>query len=130
MQRIITMPYVSYVVWQNPGFPTFSVFYDHTSDYFFSGHTGTLVILYLESRKLNLPIWIKGCLILSTIYIILMLLIGRVHYTIDIFGGFIYSLYFYDLVDKNLSFFDQLMNCPYKLVEIVREKVKQKLLVK
>ncbi len=124
------MPYVSYVIWQNPGFPTFSVFYEHTSDYFFSGHTGTLVILYLESRKLNLPIWIKGYLIFSTIYIILMLLIGRVHYTIDVFGGLIYSLYIYDLIDKNLSFFDQLMNCPYRLIDIVKEKVKQKLLKK
>lgn len=128
MQKIITMPYASYVLWFNPGFPSFSVFYEHTSDYFFSGHTGTLVILILESSKLNMSIWVRGYLILGTIYIIFMLLIGRVHYTIDIFGGLFYSLYFYKLVDENLSFFDQIMNAPYNLVDVVKEKVKQKLL--
>jgi len=89
------MPYASYVLWFNPGFPSFSVFYEHTSDYFFSGHTGTLMILILESRKLDLPVWIRVSLIFGAFYIILMLLIGRVHYTIDVFGGFIYSMYFY-----------------------------------
>lgn len=122
------MPFASYVLWFNPGFPSFSVFYEHTSDYFFSGHTGTLVILILESKKLNLPIWVKGYLIFGTIYIILMLLIGRVHYTIDVFGGLVYSWYFYKIVDRNLSFFDQIMNAPYRLVDIVQEKVKRKLL--
>lgn len=122
------MPFASYVLWFNPGFPSFSVFYEHTSDYFFSGHTGTLVILILESKKLKLPIWVKGYLIFGTIYIILMLLIGRVHYTIDVFGGLVYSWYFYKIVDRNLSFFDQILNAPYRLVDIVQEKVKRKLL--
>ncbi len=41
------MPFTSYVVWSSPGFPSLTVAYDHTSDYFYSGHTGTAIILFL-----------------------------------------------------------------------------------
>jgi len=44
---MMTMPFESYVVWFSPGFPGITVYYEHTSDYFFSGHTGTLMVLYL-----------------------------------------------------------------------------------
>lgn len=39
------MPYTSYVVWDSPGVFSLGVPYDHTSDYFFSGHTGTLTLI-------------------------------------------------------------------------------------
>lgn len=92
------MPFESYVVWHNPGFRSFTVFYEHTSDYYFSGHTGTLVILYLECERLNFPKWIQWYCLFALFYMIFMLLVARVHYTIDIFGGFLYAVVFYRLV--------------------------------
>lgn len=103
---MMTMPFESYVVWFSPGFPGITVYYEHTSDYFFSGHTGTLMVLYLQSRKLNFPKYIQFYFLFTLVYMIIMLLVARVHYTIDIFGGLIFSLYFYRIVEDNLSIFD------------------------
>lgn len=51
---------------------------------------------------------------------VIMLLVNRVHYTIDIFGGALFSLYIHRLIDNNLVFFDQIFNAPYKAFDIVK----------
>ena len=127
MKKIMTMPFESYTVWQSPGFPTWTVAYDHTSDYFFSGHTGTLVILYLEVKNLNLPKIVQYYFILCIIYIIFMLLVARVHYTSDVVAGFLFAGFFYEFTDRHLSFFDMIVNSPYKIFMILKEKVQKEL---
>ena len=116
----MTTLFESYVIWFLPGFQSITVSYGHTSDYFFSGHTGTLVILLLEARNLNLPKFIQIHFIFTLVYMIFMLLVARVHYTIDIVGGLIYSAVFYRIVGENLSFFDHLMNAPFKIISVVK----------
>ena len=44
-----------------------------------------------------------------------MLIVFRVHYIIDIFGGFIYALFFYTIVDKNIMKLDKIINYPFTL---------------
>jgi hypothetical protein len=41
------MPFDDYIVWHSPGFLSFAVPYDRTRDFYFSGHTGTLVIIMM-----------------------------------------------------------------------------------
>ncbi len=45
-----------------------------------------------------------------------MLIVFRVHYIIDIFGGFIYALFFYTIVDRNIMKLDKVINYPFTLV--------------
>jgi hypothetical protein len=99
---MVRMPFEGYTVWYNPGFPTWTVEYGHTSDYFFSGHTGTVIILFLEAKKLNLSFIVQSLLILSMFYIVLMLLVARVHYTADVFGGVFFAGFCYEMTDKHL----------------------------
>jgi hypothetical protein len=51
----------------------------------------------------------------ALIYMIIMLIVFRVHYIIDIFGGFIYALFFYTIVDKNIMKLDKIINYPFTL---------------
>ena len=41
-------PFPEDIVWHSPGFFSFIVPYDHTRDFFYSGHTGTLKIISME----------------------------------------------------------------------------------
>jgi hypothetical protein len=101
--------------------------YGHTSDYFYSGHTGTIAVIFFEARKLNLPKFMQLSIVASTVYIVAMLLVMRVHYTADIFAGWFFAGWFYELVDEWLEWFDVVINSPYRLFEIVKERVKSKL---
>ena len=53
----------------------------------------------------------------ALIYMIIMLVVFRVHYIIDIFGGFIYALFFYTIIDRNILFLDTIINYPFDLVQ-------------
>lgn len=45
--NISKFPYPDNIVWRSPGFFSFTVPYDHTRDFYFSGHTGTLAAVLL-----------------------------------------------------------------------------------
>jgi hypothetical protein len=40
-------PFPNNIVWKSPGFYSITVPYDHTRDFYYSGHTGALVIIFL-----------------------------------------------------------------------------------
>ena len=40
-------PFPEDIVWHTPGFAAITVPYDHTRDFFYSGHTGTLTTIAL-----------------------------------------------------------------------------------
>lgn len=42
-----------------------------------------------------------------------MLLLTRVHYTIDIAGGLIYAFFFYGMAEKIVVYFDWLLSGPF-----------------
>ncbi len=47
MKNIEKFPFPPNLVWRSPGFFSFTVPYDHTRDFFYSGHTGSLTIVFL-----------------------------------------------------------------------------------
>lgn len=72
--------------------PSTSVFYGHTfitKDLFFSGHTATMVLIYLHLQKRTDKII---ALVMATILVI-MVLIQHIHYTIDVVAApfFVYG---------------------------------------
>lgn len=97
-------PFPQYMVWHSPGFLSLTVPYDHTRDFYYSGHTGAMTLILLEfsqltvknGRKVSGYIWVFAFVCL--IYMMNMLIITRVHYTADVVGGLIFSVYFYWLV--------------------------------
>jgi hypothetical protein len=44
-----------------------------------------------------------------------MLLITRVHYTIDVASGLVYAFFVYSLVERVVRYFDWLLSLPYLL---------------
>lgn len=40
-------PFPPYIVWHNPGFLSLTVPYDHTRDFYYSGHTGAMTLILL-----------------------------------------------------------------------------------
>ena len=47
IQNMEKFPFPEDIVWHNPGFFSITVPYDHTRDFFYSGHTGSLSIISL-----------------------------------------------------------------------------------
>ena len=58
-----------------------------TKDLFFSGHTATLLILFLVSEKKI----IKTVFLISTITVAISVLLQHVHYTIDVFAAVFFT---------------------------------------
>jgi membrane-associated phospholipid phosphatase len=67
-----------------------------TKDLFFSGHTATLFILFLVSKKKI----IKTVFLISTIAVAISVLLQHVHYTIDVFAAVFFTYACYKLIYK------------------------------
>lgn len=110
------------MVWHSPGFYSLTVPYDHTRDFFYSGHTGSLTIILLEFSQFTVLkgkkwvgyIWVATFFCL--IYMMNLLIITRVHYTADVIGGLVFSIYFYWLTCSYLKELDKLISLPYTYI--------------
>jgi membrane-associated phospholipid phosphatase len=67
-----------------------------TKDLFFSGHTATLLILFLVSEKKI----VKTVFLISTILVAIAVLLQHVHYTIDVFAAVFFTYACYKLLAK------------------------------
>jgi hypothetical protein len=85
-----------------PGFPSLTVPYHDSNDFFYSGHVGTCFILVLEARTKG---WYRlswFCFFVMCNQWIMMMLI-RTHYVIDMVTGVIIAHYLHILAER-LSF--------------------------
>lgn len=98
-QLLVQMRYPDGFYWNYPGFPSFVVPYGRSSDFFFSGHCGFLMICTLEWHSLKKY---KMCWITLGIncYMAFVMLIFRIHYAIDITTGIIVAHYCYIITTK------------------------------
>lgn len=67
-----------------------------TKDLFFSGHTATLVYLFLIARNNMLKRFLLGI----SLIVIGGILIQRVHYSFDIGGGFLFAWIIFKIISK------------------------------
>lgn len=103
------------MAWRSPGFFALTVPYDHTRDFFYSGHTGTLTVIFLFMIDLKLRDMAIFAF-LSLLFMMNLLLITKVHYVVDIAGGLIYAAWFYRLTRRFVFYFDKLVSLPYVLI--------------
>ena len=98
-------------MWDSPGFPSIAVPYDKTRDFFYSGHTSVLSIVFFELRTVRLYKISYICLF-CLVYTIILLSTSQVHYVIDIVGGLIFSNYLYEITVSFLQQIDWLFSQP------------------
>jgi hypothetical protein len=106
VQGLWTSPFPEGNYWYSPGIPSLVVPYGRQSDFFFSGHTGFLVICASEWHKLKMP-KLRNFVICTAIYTILILLIYRTHYSIDVFTGLIFAEWCYCKADNHKEIIDK-----------------------
>lgn len=107
------MTYPYNYIWEYPGVYSLTVSYGEYSAFYFSQTIGISVINMLEfrDRKWRLAQWIMAFAILG---LALMLLFCRGHYSIDLFGGFVFGHYFWIFAENHSWVIDYaLMNIPF-----------------
>jgi len=82
-----------------PGFPSLTVPYHDSNDFFYSGHVGTCFILVLETRAKRWYRFSYMCFFIMCNQWIMMMLI-RTHYVIDMVTGMIVGHYFHMLAER------------------------------
>ena len=85
-QGLCTLPPPPGIIWRKPGFPALLVTYEVGNDFFFSGHTALAVLGAIEAAHYG-PAWlaaIAGVIALGEMLIVLVL---RAHYTLDVVAG-------------------------------------------
>ena len=114
IQRMILFSFYDTYIFSFPGFPSFTVPYYRSADFFFSGHAGVLILigLYLRDNKQNFFFIVS---FLLAIYEGFCLMLLRAHYVIDIIFGVIAGHYFYHischitlLLDRILPIFQRI----------------------
>ena len=91
---MVTFPYPKGNIWQYPGFPSLIIPYGESNDFFWSGHCGFLMIVTLEwyENRRRVMVFIT---VLINIYIGFVMVVFRIHYTVDIIIGVAMGHYFY-----------------------------------
>jgi len=105
LQLVFLMPFPELYFWERPSLPSLVVSYGKESDFFYSGHSGFLVICMNEWEKIGNKT-IRNGIALTTIYTVWILIVYRIHYCIDIFTGLFFADWVFGKVDKHREFFD------------------------
>ena len=85
-QSLCTLPPPPGIIWRNPGFPTLLVTYEVGNDFFFSGHTALAVLGAIEAAHLG-PTWFAVLAAVIAFGEMLIVLVLRAHYTLDVVAG-------------------------------------------
>jgi len=122
VQSLWMSPFPEGNYWYSPGIPSLVVPYGRQSDFFFSGHSGFLVICASEWHKLKMP-RLRNFVIGSLLYTILILLIYRTHYSIDVFTGVIFAEWCFCKADNHKESIDKWwVNCLSKVKNLFGAK--------
>ena len=80
--------------WDYPGFPSLTVSYQKTSDFFYSGHVGVVLFCALEHKHLGNIYMMWVALFVCALETLIMIFF-RGHYSIDLISGLVYSHYYW-----------------------------------
>jgi hypothetical protein len=107
VQKVWFSPYPNGFYWESPGVPSLVVPYGRGSDFFFSGHSGFMIICAKEWNKIG-KTKIRNFVSLAALYTMLILMVYRIHYSIDIFTGVFFADWCFDKVDARREKVDAL----------------------
>lgn len=85
-QAFSTLPPPPGIIWRNPGFPALLVTYSVGNDFFFSGHTALAVLGAIEAANYG-PTWLAIGAAIIALGEVLIVLVLRAHYTLDVVAG-------------------------------------------
>jgi len=85
-QSLCTLPPPPGIIWRNPGFPALLVTYEVGNDFFFSGHTALAVLGAIEAAHFG-PTWLAVLAAVIALGEMLIVLVLRAHYTLDVVAG-------------------------------------------
>lgn len=85
-QSLCTLPPPPGIIWRYPGFPALLVTYHIGNDLFFSGHTALAVLGAIEAAHLG-PTWLAAVAGVIAFGQMLVVLVLRAHYTLDVLAG-------------------------------------------
>jgi membrane-associated phospholipid phosphatase len=85
-QGLCTLPPPPGIFWRNPGFPALLVTYDVGNDFFFSGHTALAVLGAFQAAYFGPP-WLAVIAASIALGEMLIVLVLRAHYTMDVLAG-------------------------------------------
>jgi hypothetical protein len=85
-QGLCTLPPPPGMIWRNPGFPALLVTYSVGNDFFFSGHTAVAVLGAIEAAHFG-PAWLAVMAAAIALGEMLLVLVLRAHYTMDVVAG-------------------------------------------
>jgi hypothetical protein len=105
VQSIFQMKYPEGYLWEYPNFPSITISYLKTNDFFFSGHIGFPIIIALECNNLKKKFMMAFCLF-TCVDVAFTMIVTRGHYCIDLVTGIIVSHYIYLLVEKYIFILD------------------------
>lgn len=91
-QSLCTLPPPPGIIWRNPGFPTLLVTYDVGNDFFFSGHTALAVLGAIAAVQFG-PLWLAIPAVAVALGEMLIVLVLRAHYTLDVLTGAIAAFF-------------------------------------
>jgi hypothetical protein len=104
-QAFSTLPPPPGIIWRNPGFPALLVTYSVGNDFFFSGHTALAVLGAIEAAKLG-PLWLAVAAGVIACGEVLVVLVLRAHYTLDVVAGALAAFLASDVAGKLASTVD------------------------
>lgn len=93
------MKYPDGYLWEFPGVYSLTVPYGKSNDFFYSGHVSTAVIVTLEFRA-NRENYMTIFSTVTTLCQILLMIVLRGHYLIDLLSGLIFGHYFFMMAER------------------------------
>lgn len=98
-QLCCTLPPPPGIIWRHPGFPSALVTYHVSNDFFFSGHTALAVLGAIEICHLA-PWWLGAIAVAIAFGQVVLVIILRAHYTMDVITGAFAAWFAADLADR------------------------------
>jgi membrane-associated phospholipid phosphatase len=98
-QAFSTLPPPPGIIWRNPGFPALLVTYSVGNDFFFSGHTALAVLGAIEAANYG-PVWLALIAAIIALGEVVIVLVLRAHYTLDVVAGALAAFVAADVAGK------------------------------
>ena len=92
-------------LWEYPGFPSLTVSYLKTNDFFFSGHVGLPLLMICELYKMQKFKMIFFCTFTLILEFFTMIAL-RGHYSIDLVTGVFMAHYCFIFTEKYIHYID------------------------
>ena len=82
------------------------------------------MIFFLEMRKINAPIWAQAVGMVVILFMVFILIVVRIHYSIDVYAAIFFAAEMHSVVSSNLPIGDQIMCVPYDFFRFVFRKTR------